>query len=72
MLALFPVLFVSFQVGFYGITAMLAVTDFLGTMAWYQIAIGNILATAVMGGFLWRTHPAIRTNLDLALSGSNA
>jgi hypothetical protein len=68
VLALFVPLFVTFQLGFYGITAMLAVTDILGTMAWYQIAIGNILATAVMGGFLWKTHPVIRTNLDLALS----
>jgi hypothetical protein len=68
VLALFVPLFVTFQLGFYGITAVLAVTDFLGTMAWYQIAIGNLLATAVMGGFLWQTHPVIRTNLDVALS----
>jgi hypothetical protein len=68
VLALFVPLFVVFQLGFYGITAVLAVTDFLGTMAWYQIAIGNLLATTVMGGFLWQTHPVIRTNLDVALS----
>jgi hypothetical protein len=68
VLALFVPLFVTFQLGFYGITAALAVTDFLGTMAWYQIAVGNLLATGVMGGFLWQTHPVIRTNLDTALS----
>jgi len=67
-LALFVPLFMTFQLGFYGITAAFAVTDFLGAMAWYQIAIGNLLATAVMGGFLWKTHPVLRTNLDLALS----
>jgi hypothetical protein len=68
VLALFVPLFMAFQLGFYGITAALAVTDFLGVMAWYQIAIGNLLATAVMGGFLWQTHPLVRTNLDVALS----
>lgn len=68
VLALFVPLFVTFQLGFYGITAALAVTDFLGNMAWYQIAIGNLLATGVMGGFLWETHPVVRTNLDVALS----
>jgi hypothetical protein len=67
-LALFLLLFVTFQFGFYGITAVLAVTDFLGSLAWYQIAIGNLLATAVMGGFLWQTHPVIRTNLEVALA----
>jgi hypothetical protein len=67
-LALFLLLFVTFQFGFYGITAVLAVTDFLGSLAWYQIAIGNLLATAVMGGFLWQTHPVIRTSLEIALA----
>jgi hypothetical protein len=67
-LALFVPLFVTFQLGFYGITAVLSVSQFLGNMAWLQIAAGNLLATVVMGGFLWKTHPAIRTNLDLALS----
>lgn len=68
VLALFVPLFVAFQLGFYGLTAVLAVTDFLGAMAWYQIAIGNLLASAVMGGFLWQLHPVLRTNLEIALS----
>jgi hypothetical protein len=67
VLALFLPLFVAFQLGFYGIAAVLSV-NLLGSMAWYQIAVGNLLATAVMGGFLWKTHPVIRTNLDVALS----
>jgi hypothetical protein len=68
VLALFAVLFVVFQVGFYGMTAVLHMTDVLGSLTWYQIAAGNLLATAVMGGYLWRAHPAIRENLVVALS----
>jgi hypothetical protein len=67
-LALFVVLFVVFQVGFYGLTAVLHMTYVLGSLTWYQIAVGNLLATAVMGGYLWRAHPRIKDNLALALA----
>jgi hypothetical protein len=68
IMALFVVLFVVFQVGFYGLTAMLHMTEVLGSLTWYQIALGNLLATSVMGGYLWHAHPRIRENLVLALS----
>jgi hypothetical protein len=68
ILALFAVLFVVFQVGFYGMTAVLHMTHVLGALTWYQIAAGNLLATTVMGGYLWRAHPLIRENLAVALS----
>lgn len=68
LLALFAVLFVTFEVGFYGMTAVLHATSVLGELTWIQIAAGNLLATAVMGGFLWRTHPAVRPGLIEALS----
>lgn len=68
VLALFVVLFVVFEVGFYGMTAVLHMSQILGQLTWIQIAIGNLLATAAMGGYLWRAHPSIARNLQLALA----
>jgi hypothetical protein len=36
---------------------------------WLQIAAGNLLATSVMGTYLWRRQPALRPNLETALAG---
>jgi hypothetical protein len=68
VLALFAVLFVVFQVGFYGMTAVLHMSQILGQLTWLQIAIGNVLATMAMGTYLWRAHPAISRNLQIALA----
>jgi hypothetical protein len=68
VLALFVVLFAIIEMGFYGLTAVLDTTGVLGRMAWWQIAGGNLVATALMGGYLWRRHPALAHELDLALS----
>lgn len=63
------ILFVAAEVAFYGFTAMLAETDALGTLAWYQIGLANLLAAILMGGYLWRTHPAIGGRLSYVLGG---
>lgn len=68
-LALFVVLFVSFEVGFYGLIAILHETELLADLAWYQIGFGNLLATALMARYLWVRHPTIAVGLDRALSG---
>jgi len=68
VLALFVVLFAIIEMGFYGLTAVLDTTGVLGRMAWWQIAGGNLVATALMGGYLWRRHPALAHEVDLALS----
>jgi FtsH-binding integral membrane protein len=68
VLALFVVLFAIVELGFYGLTAVLDTTGVLGRMAWWQIAGGNLVATALMGGYLWRRHPALVQQIDLALS----
>lgn len=68
MMALFTVLFVMFEMGFYGLVAVLDASLLLGPLAWYQIGIGNLLAATAMGGFLLATHPQIRLNLSHALS----
>jgi hypothetical protein len=53
MLAL--VLFAIFEGGFTGLVALLAQTA-LGDLAWYQVAIGNLIAVIVMARYVWQRH----------------
>ena len=62
-------LFVAFQVAFYGVTAALALTDTLGGMAWWSIGVANLLAAVSMGRYLYREHPELRHTLEVALNG---
>lgn len=68
VLALFFILFVMIEMGFYGLVAVFSATRLLNGLEWYQIALGNLLATFLMGSYLWRTHPALRAGLGDALS----
>jgi hypothetical protein len=63
------ILFVAIELGFYGFVALLQQTV-LGNLAWYQILAGNLLAAMLMGTYLWRSHPALRTGLVRALDGT--
>jgi len=56
------VFFAIFEVGFYIVVAILA-QPLLGALAWSNVAIGNLIAAAGMGFFLWRAHPQIRKGL---------
>jgi len=64
------ILFVAFETGFYGLTALLSQAELLGNLAWYQIAIGNLLAAGSMGTYLWRAHPALRGEFSHVLGGT--
>lgn len=68
VLVVFTLLFIIFELGFYGVAALLAETE-LRTLAWYQIAAGNVLAALLMGVYMWRTHPALRQEFAHALGG---
>ena len=63
------ILFVAIEIGFYGMTAVLAESPVLGFLAWPQVAIGNAIAAVLMGTYLWKTHPELGRAFDLALSG---
>ena len=63
------ILFVAFELGFYGLTALLAEYLPLGDLAWYQVAAGNLIAAVLMGTYLWRTHPALGRQFAEALDG---
>lgn len=52
----FVVLFVATEVGFYGFVGLLHQATPLGTLAWYQVMLGNLLAAGAMGFYFWRTH----------------
>ncbi len=55
-------LFVAFEAFFLGLLAMVA-EFLLGPLAWWSIAVGNVLATVAMGYYLWKKHPKLREAL---------
>lgn len=61
--------FVVFELGFYFVAMMLSHYDVVGRLAWYQIGAANIVAASLMGGYLWRRHPAITGQFKVALDG---
>ncbi len=62
--------FAVFEVGFYFVAMALSRPDILGALAWYQILAANLLASFLMGGYLWRRHPELRMEIAHALNGS--
>ena len=54
--------FAVFEAFFMGTLAMLA-EFLLGALAWWTIALGNLLAAGAMGYYLWRCHPKLRAAL---------
>jgi hypothetical protein len=65
------VVFVSFEVGFYGFAALLSEPGLFGELGWYQIMLGNLLASLAMGTYLWRMHPVLGTDFAHALNGDD-
>lgn len=62
-------LFVVFEAGFFTLSLLMTESRRLGMPAWYVVSIGNVLAAATMGWFLWRRHPGIRARTDAVLGG---
>src|SRR5881628_1505834 len=58
------VFFAIFEFGFYVTVAVLA-QPLLGSLAWWNVAIGNAIAAFGMGYYLWRVHPRIAATLKL-------
>ena len=56
----FVVLFAAIEVGFYAFVGLLQQATPLGSLAWYNVMIGNLLAAAAMGWYLLRAHPVLR------------
>lgn len=62
--------FVMAEIGFYGLSFMLTESRTLGYVSWYQVAIGNLLAAAAMGWYLWRQHPGLAGQARSALGNT--
>src|SRR2546422_5258711 len=60
-LYLVVVFFAIFEFGFYVAVAVLA-QPLLGSLAWWNVAIGNAIAAFGMGYYLWRVHPHTRAD----------
>jgi uncharacterized membrane protein YphA (DoxX/SURF4 family) len=52
----FIILFVTIEVGIYGLVSALHAGSSLGSGAWLRIMGGNLLAAVAMGIYFWRTH----------------
>jgi hypothetical protein len=62
-------LFITFQVHFIGLLAIVA-NWLLESLTWWNVLTGNLLAAAAMGVYLWRQHPGIRRDLETHGTGS--
>jgi putative oxidoreductase len=63
----FVVLFAATEVGFYAFVGLLQQATPLGSLAWYNVMIGNLLAAAAMGVYLLRAHPLLRDQFRHAI-----
>lgn len=63
------ILFVAIEIGFYGWSAVLAHSSAFGTVSWVEVTIGNLIAAASMGTYLWRANPGLRQELVVAMTG---
>jgi hypothetical protein len=64
-------MFAVIEGGFYGMVFLLSLVEDVGALAWYQIGAANLLASLVMGTYLWRLHPEAVRGLDAALKGTS-
>lgn len=55
--------FIVFEVGFYAVVGLLF-APLLATLAWTNVAAGNLIAAGSMGYYLWSVRPALRQVLS--------
>lgn len=72
LLAGLLIVFVAFEVGWYGWTGVLADSQNFGAFAWWQVGAANLIAAALMGGYLWRMHPKLSGSVHRGLTGHDA
>ena len=64
----FVVLFAATEVGFYALVSLLQQVTPLGSLAWYNVMGGNVLAAIAMGAYLLRLHPELRAEFSQAMT----
>jgi hypothetical protein len=65
----FLILFVAFEIGWYGWTALLARPESFGQLAWYQVMAANLVAASVMGLYMYRRHATLPRRFMASLAG---
>lgn len=65
----FVVLFAMIEVGFYALVSLLQQATPLGSLAWYNVMLGNLLAAATMGVYWLRAHPELRQQFAHSIDG---
>lgn len=60
-------LFVTFETLVIGLIAIVAAW-LLDVLPWWSIALGNLIAAAAMGVYLWKRHPDLARNIERAES----
>lgn len=70
LLAGMMILFVAFEVEYYGFVLMLQLATPLEGIAWYQVGAANLVAAALMGRYLWLKHPELTRRFNESLSGN--
>lgn len=55
--------FIGIEFGFYALVALF-ITPFLAELAWFSVAIGNLIASGGMGYYFIRVHPALKKGLS--------
>jgi hypothetical protein len=68
----FLILFIAFEIGFYGLAGMLSVFSELQELAWFQIMAANLIASFVMLYYMWVRHPELKREFREALEGTDA
>lgn len=69
LLAGVTILFVAFEVEYYGFVLLLQQATALEGIAWYQVGAANLVAAGLMGRYLWVQHPELTHRLNESLSG---
>ena len=72
MLIGFFILFIAFEIGWYGWTALLARPESFGQLAWYQVMVANLIAALTMGVYMYRRHATLPRRFMASLAGEEA
>lgn len=75
VLAMLLQLFITLEIGFHAISALLF-TSFSAPLAWFNVAIANLIAVSAMGYYFWHERLVLhrglfQSPLDDAISGQN-
>ena len=63
------ILFIAFEIGWYGLTAILSQDQAYGAVAWYQVMVANLIAAGTMAVYFYQRHPSLVGRASHAVAG---